>query len=190
MSSKLDRLSKKSAWANEVLKKNKNDMRAMLIDKDNAVPFLKMLEDIAAATGNEIRISVVDLSKMKSQASKNTVVQESDDQSTKDIQKEDQAKKTPQTKNSKPDFSNQLGFSIELSGGYDSLIDFFTKLENMPYFVQAYNFQIIPVTQHQAGVVGAASTPDASGSQPVGAEEESKNIKSMITIGVYTNGSK
>ena len=169
------------------VEKNKNDMSAMLVDKNNAVPFLKTLENIAAATGNEIKISVTDLSKMKSQTAKQPVVQESDPTSTKDLQKEDQAQKTAQPKVSKPDFSNQLGFSIELTGSYGSLVDFFTKLENLSYFAQVYNFQIVPVVRRQ--------TPQTAGggvaqSQPAGTKEDNTSIKSTLTIGVYTNGTK
>ncbi|MCX6766721.1 MAG: hypothetical protein NT170_02990 [Candidatus Moranbacteria bacterium] len=174
------------------VEKNKNDMRVMLVDKDNAVPFLKTLEAIAAETGNEIKISVTDLSKMKSQSAQAPVAQESDASSAKDIQQEDQAQKAAQAKAGKPDFSNQLGFSIELSGKYGSLIDFFTKLENMPYFAQVYNFQIAPVAKSQtvqaAGSEVASTSPPTAG--PAGAEGENKNIKSTLTIGVYTNGTK
>lgn len=174
------------------VEKNKNDMSAMLVNKDDAVPFLKTLEDIAAATGNEIKISVMDLSKMKSQAAQAPVSQESDASSAKDIQQEDQAQKAAQAKNSKPNFSNELGFSIELTGRYGSLVDFFTKLENLPYFAQVYNFQIDPVAKSQtaqAAGSGVASTPSTP-IQPVEAEGDNKNIKSTITIGVYTNGTK
>jgi hypothetical protein len=174
------------------VEKNKNDMGAMLVDKNNAVPFLKMLENIAVETGNEIKISVTDLSKMKSQAVQVPVVQESDASSAKDIQQEDQAQKAAQAKNSKPDFSNQLGFSIELTGRYGSLVDFFTKLENLPYFAQVYNFQIAPVAKSQTAQAAGSGVASTSGvpSQPVGAEGENKNLKSTITIGVYTNGTK
>jgi hypothetical protein len=171
------------------VEKNKNDMSAMLVNKDDAVPFLKTLEAIAAATGNEIKINVTDLSKMKSQAVQAPVAQESDALSAKDIQKEDQKQKTAQSKNNKPNFSNQLGFSIELIGRYGSLVDFFTKLENVPYFVQIYNFQIAPVAKNQTTQTaesGTAPTPGAP-SQPAGGD---KNIKSTITIGVFTNGTK
>jgi hypothetical protein len=174
------------------VEKNKNDMGAMLVDKNNAVPFLKILENIAVETGNEIKISVTDLSKMKSQAVQVPVVQESDASSAKDIQQEDQAQKAAQAKNSKPDFSNQLGFSIELTGRYGSLVDFFTKLENLPYFAQVYNFQIAPVAKSQTAQAAGSGVASTSGvpSQPVGAEGENKNLKSTITIGVYTNGTK
>ena len=163
-------------------------MGAMLVDKNNAVPFLKMLENIAVETGNEIKISVTDLSKMKSQAVQVPVVQESDASSAKDIQQEDQAQKAAQAKNNKPDFSNQLGFSIELTGRYGSLVDFFTKLENLPYFAQVYNFQIAPVVVHQTGS-GSVQNP-VSNDQSAGTEGENKNIKSTLTIGVYTNAAK
>ena len=171
------------------VEKNKNDMSAMLVDKNNAVPFLKMLENIAVETGNEIKINVTDLSKMKSQAAQVPVSQESDASSAKDIQQEDQAQKAAQAKNSKPSFSNQLGFSIELTGRYGSLVDFFTKLENLPYFAQVYNFQIAPVTQKQTTQAADSAAASVPGVQSTGTEEN-KNLKSTITIGVYTNGTK
>jgi hypothetical protein len=170
------------------VEKNKDDMSDMLINKDNAVPFLKTLESVAATTGNEIKINVVDLSKIKSQMQKKTVAQESDAESVKDVQKEDQDQKAAQSQKGKLDFSNQLGFSIELVGRYGSLVDFFTKLENLPYFAQVYNFQITPILVRQARN-GSAQTP-VQGDQLAGAEEEAKNIKSTITIGVYANGAK
>jgi len=174
------------------VEKNKNEMNAMLVDKDDAVPFLKMLENIASATGNTIKISVTDLSKMKSQASQKPVVQESDAESAKDVQKEDQAQKAAQSKTTTPDYSNQLGFSIEITGSYGALVDFFTKLENIPYFARVYNFQIAPVVPNKTNqAVGSGTlSAGAAPSQPDGAEGENKNIKSTITIGVYTNGTK
>lgn len=174
------------------VEKNKQDMFAMLVDKDNAVPFLETLENISAATNNTIKINVADLSKMKLAAAKKPVVQESDAESAQDIQKEDQAQKATQAKNTPLDFSNQLGFSIELTGSYDSLIDFFTKLENLSFFVQVYNFKMSPDVKNKTNqaVVGGAVPVSSAGDQPAGAEEGSNNLKTTITIGVYTNAAK
>lgn len=171
---------------------NQKEMESLLVDKNNAVPFLKTLEDIATATDNSIKISVVDLSKIKSKAVQAPVAQESDATSTKDIQKEDQAQSAAQPKNSTPDFSNQLGFSLEINGKYGSLVDFFTKLGNLPYFVQIYNFQISPVAKSQtASAAGSGATAaQAPGSQSTGTDGEDNQINSVLTIGVYTNGSK
>lgn len=166
---------------------SQKEMSYLLVDKDNAVPFLKTLEKIAEVTGSSIRINVADLAKIKPQTAKKPAVQKSDAESTKDLQKEDQAQKTADFQNVKQDFSNQLGFSLELTGTYSSLVDFLTKLENLPYFVRVYNFQISPITKSQMVVSGMPSTP---GSQPAGTEGENKNIKSILTVGVYTNGTK
>ena len=163
--------------------KNQQEMKALLVEKENAVPFLKTLETIAGATGNSIKISVSDLTKMKTQAPKKTVVQESDNQTTKDIQKEDQAQKTNQAKTSAPDFSNQLGFSIELTGEYGSMVDFLTKLQNLPYLVKVYNFQIAPL-------VAKGQTAPVSENQPADENGQSQSLKSTLIIGVYTNGAK
>jgi cytoskeletal protein RodZ len=159
------------------------EMQAMLVDKENAVPFLKLLEDTAVETGNSIKISVVDLAKMNTQLSKKPSVQASDAESAKDIQKESQTQKAAKSKEKAPDFSNQLGFSVELSGGYGSFLDFLTKVENFPYFVRVYSFQADPIVKSQA--TQAAGT---SSDQLNSADVENKNIKSTITIGVYTNG--
>jgi hypothetical protein len=174
------------------VEKNEQDMSAMLVDKDNAVPFLEMLEQISATTNNAIKINVADLSKMKLMAVKKPVVQESDAESTADIQKEDQAQKTTQAKNTPPDFSNQLGFSIELTGDYNSLIDFFTKLENIPFFAQVYNFKVLPDVKSKTNqtAVGETAPVSSVGNQPVGTEEELNGLKTIITIGVYTNATK
>lgn len=157
------------------------DMRLMLIEKENAVPFLKALEVIAAETGNSIAIGVVDLSKIKSLTQKKPAVSETEIESKKDIQKEEQAKKTTQSAGQKQDFSNQLGFSLEITGRYRNFVDFLTKLENLPYFVRIYSFDMNPAAKNQTG--------QPAGSAPVPPEDE-KNIKSTIIIGVYVNGTK
>jgi len=158
------------------------ELKDMLVDKENAVPFLKLLEDIAIGTGNSIKISVFDLTKMKLQASKKPV-ETSDAESAKDIQKESQAQKAAKAKEKTPDFSNQLGFSVELLGGYGGFLDFLTKLENLPYFVRVYSFQADPVAKGQASQAADASTDQAN---PANAGNQS--IKSTIIIGVYING--
>ncbi|MFH0929886.1 MAG: hypothetical protein V1814_01375 [Candidatus Moraniibacteriota bacterium] len=163
----------------EGIETREKEMKAMLVDKEDAVPFLKLLEDIAIGTGNSIKISVADLAKISALASKKPVVQASDAESTKDLQKESQAQKTAKPKDKAPDFSNQLGFSVELSGGYGAFLDFLTKLENFPYFVRVYNFQTIPIVKSQA--------TQTAGSDVV-ADVENQSVKSTIIIGVYTNG--
>jgi len=169
---------------------SQKEMSALFVDKENAVPFLKTLETVAAATGSLIKIDVADLTKMKSQTAKKPVVQESDAQSAKDVQKEDQTQKTASSQSGKQDFSNQLGFSVELTGKYASLVDFLTKLENLPYFVRVYNFQISPIVKNQTSQAAGSGAAPASGDQPAGSDAGSKNIKTILTIGVYTNGGK
>ncbi|MCX6762257.1 MAG: hypothetical protein NT093_00560 [Candidatus Moranbacteria bacterium] len=167
----------------EGIETREKEMKEMLFDKENAVPFLKLLEATAAGTGNSIKISVTDLSKIKSQTAKKPTVAESDAESTKDLQAESQAQKAAKPKDKAPDFSNQLGFSAELSGGYGSFLDFLTKLENLPYFVRVYSFQINPVVKSQT-----TRAAGVSADQPNAENVEDRNIKSTIIIGVYTNG--
>ena len=162
------------------VEKNQREMGVMLADKEDAVPFLEALEALATETGNSIKISVFDLSKMKSPTVKKPAAAESDAESTKDIQKEAQAQKKADPKSAKQDFSDQMGFSVELTGEYRSLVDFLTKLENVPYFVRVYNFQIKKSTPQSQTQAGQSPPPNA----------ENKNIQTILTIGVYTNGAK
>lgn len=169
------------------------EMQKMLVEKENAVPFLGSLEAIASQTNSSIKINVTDLTKLKPSQKQPVVQESSDTESTKDIQKEDQAKKAAQSSDTKPDFSNQLGFSLELTGKYNSFVDFLTKLENLPYFVRVYSFQVAP-----AGKTQSASQPAGSGvsqsspqsGQPSQSEEANKDVKSTMIIIVYTNGKK
>ncbi|HLM83783.1 MAG TPA: hypothetical protein VK254_01040 [Candidatus Bathyarchaeia archaeon] len=173
------------------MKKSQEEMSSMFVDKNNAVPFLEMLEKVSATTGNSIKISFVDLTKMKSSTAPKPAVRESDETSEKDVQQEDKAKKAAAAQVKKPDFSNQLGFLIELTGEYRSLVDFLTKIENMPYFVRIYNFQTAPLVAKNQAVQSAGGNPAANpGNPPSGSEGESKLIKTNLTIGVYTNGGK
>ncbi|OGI26297.1 MAG: hypothetical protein A3J76_04700 [Candidatus Moranbacteria bacterium RBG_13_45_13] len=167
-------------------------MNAMFVDKENAVPFLATLENIATSTDNLITISVIDLTKLKSQTAKKPVVQDSDEESSEGQKKESQPKKTPASQGNKQDFSNQLGFSVELTGRYGALVDFLTKLENMPYFAKVYSFKIAPTEGKQAGQTGESGAPPASNqeSQIPPPQEENKNLNTTLIIGVYTNGTK
>lgn len=164
------------------VKKDREEMKAMLVGKEDAVPFLKILESIAAETGNTIKISVTDLSKIKPRAAKKPVVQESEAESTKDPQKEEQAPKNTQPQNVKPDFSGQLGFSVEITGNFRSLVDFLTKLENIPYFARVYSFQSALTAKSQA-----LQSAQGGAAQPA---PESKEIKTTLVISIYTDERK
>jgi hypothetical protein len=165
-------------------------MGAMLIDKNDAVPFFKKLEDIAAETNNRIVISVVDFAKMKPLLAKAAVpVQEDDDEDVvKDAPKKAKESASSSADKEKNDYSGQIGFSILVSGRYNSLVDFLTKLENIPYFIKIYNLQIASDERKiMSSAIGSdQSTAPGSTTQ----EEDSNTIKSVLTIGVYTNESK
>jgi hypothetical protein len=175
----------------EDIESNANQMNAMLINKNNAVPFLKVLEKIAGDTNNSIKISVVDISKVVSQTVKKPVVQESDSDSAKTAQEDSQTQSKSPAQTVKQDFSNQLGFSLEVEGSFTSAVDFFTKLENIPYFFQIYNFKILPSESQLSQTAGGGVTQNTNlaGQSSQNIENE-KKIKSVITIGVYTNGTK
>lgn len=167
----------------EGIEMREKEMKAILVDKENAVPFLEALENIAAETGNSVKISVADLAKIKYQTAKKPTVAESDAESAKDLQKETQAQKAAKAKEKVPDFSNQLGFSVELSGGFGNFLDFLTKLENLPYFVRVYSFQADPIAKGQAPQA-AGDSADQGNPGNIG----NQGVKSTIIIGVYING--
>ncbi len=160
-------------------------MESFFVDKDNAVPFLKLLESSAFSTGNNIVISVTDLSKLKLSSSKTTTATSSDDESVNDVKKESAAQKTKKAATKKTDISNQLGFSVKLEGRFGSLVDFLTKLENMPYFVQVYKFDVKP---------GLSKKPVPRSPDQVDQSSENgdtdKDITTDLIIGVYTNATK
>jgi len=162
------------------------EMEAMLVDKENAVPFLKFIEDIANQTGNSVKISVVDLAKIKTAQKKPAVVQETEPESKKDLQKEEQAQKSAPAKEQKPDFSGQLGFSVELTGECRSVLDFFAKFENMPYFARVFSFKLSPAAKTQS--VPAAGSGAENGKPAI--PEGNKKITANIVITAYTNEAK
>jgi len=157
------------------------EIKTMFIDKENAVPLLKLVEDSAYNTGNQIKIDVADLSKIAAQVAKKTPTHDEneDEDLKKSVSKDSQAKKKSSSQSSKPDFSNQLGFSIEIVGDFRSFVDFLTKFENMSYFVKVYNFNIIPVAKDQA-----VKQPENQ------SDEENKNLKATLVVGAYTDGTK
>jgi len=170
------------------VEKSQEKIGAMYANKEDLVPFIRTVENAAALTGNSIKISVVDLAKIKSLAGKdaNTSSQaDEEDEAKASSQKGSQDQKKAAPQNAKPDFSNQLGFSVELAGKYGALIDFLTKLENAPYLIRVYNFQVSPVaktSQPGGGSVGGAPA------LPIG--EGEKNVNTILTISVYTDGGK
>lgn len=164
------------------IENNTNEMKNMLVDKNNAVPFLEALENISSSTGNSIVISVVDLSKAVAQNTKKPVASE-DDSDADSNSKTSPAKKAT-AKSAKPDYSNQLGFSLSINGTFPSLINFLNKIENIPYFIQVYDFKIAPISKNQS-----AKTENSDSSQ----DDQNKlenSLNTMITIGVYSNGTK
>lgn len=154
-------------------------MNSALIAKEDAVSFLKDLENIARETQNSIKISVSDLTKLKPAQKKTAPAASSDDD------EDTKGAKPAQQKMAKieptEDFSGMLGFSLEVTGKYNSFIDFLTKIENMPYFVRVYNLEIIPADEKPASIGMLVETGE-------GQSEEENNISAKMIIMVYTNG--
>lgn len=172
------------------LEEEKNSLNSMLVKKDAALPFLKTLEKIAGDASCQIKIDPADISKIKfeknvSSAPKNQSADELDT-----TQKQEQAK-TSEEKNKKEDDLASLkdypAFSIEVSGQFSAVVDFFEKFENMPYFVRPLIIDISPEEKKSAaaGSGGAlsAGTPASSGDE----NQDEKNVKMTMTFVVYGN---
>ncbi|MFA5871830.1 MAG: hypothetical protein WC858_03820 [Parcubacteria group bacterium] len=166
------------------LETHKNDMEGFYADKNNALPLIKSLEAIAGETGNEITITVADLSKLAS-AQKKTVPKDSDEDAAT-AKKDSAATKDSNTKStaSAQNFKNNLGFNLELSGTYPQLVNFLIKMENLPYFVRIYNYSVDAFIKNKP----SSSSNQSSNSGASGEIPEGKLVKSNILIMVYTNG--
>jgi lipopolysaccharide export LptBFGC system permease protein LptF len=174
------------------LNKNVNNLSAMFVNKDDALPLLKNLENAAAASECKIVIQPADLSKIKFTSTANQPKQTSEEDDTTVKQKNSDASDSP--KSAKPDematLKNYPAFSIQVTGTYASTIDYMSKMENLPYFIRPLTIDMAPEdiskrTGNTAGS-GTLATPANPGQQqPVQNELGSKNVTMTIIIVVY-----
>ena len=170
----------------------KGEMEKMLIGKDDAVPLLRSLEEMAAKTSNVIKIEAADLSKLKtSQKSSNDL---DEDAATKKMTREEQVAADVAAEKAKQEGSGKikdsLGFTIELSGTFPAAVDFIDGMENLPYFINVYNMDIATLAKEKklvesGGVLAAGSPSSDSGSPP-----ENKNVKTTMLIIVSVSNGK
>lgn len=179
----------------EDLNKNTANLSAMFVDKNDSLSLLKNLENAAAASECEIAIQPTDLLKIKfaSQVNQPKKVSEEDATATAG-QKSGDASDKPQK--AKPDematLKNYPAFSVQVNGPYNSIVDFLSKMENLPYFIRSLIINAAPEdaskqTSSSAGS-GTLAAPTIPGQQlPAQKNEGSKNITMTIIIVVYGN---
>ncbi len=173
------------------IQSRQKEIEATLVNKNNAVPVLRSLEDIAGESNSEIKISVADLTKLKADQAKNQEKEDEEEAVKKDEKTAKFGEKSGEGKTDPlAELRNQLGLSLEITATFPSFEDFLYKMENLPYFIQVYTMEILPTADKNkdqpAG--SAVKSPDQSG----GTNNDSKErlIKATMLIIVYTNDQK
>lgn len=172
------------------LEMRKSSLDSMLIKKDEAVPFLRILEKIAGEASCSIKIEPTDISKIKFEKTAPST-QKNQDEDELDALKKENKEQASGEKNKKEDelasLKNYPAFSIEATGHFSSIIDFFDKLENIPFFVRPLIIDVNNDKKSNTGTVGqgALATGTSTPSEPQ--ERDEKDIKMTITFVVYGN---
>ncbi|MDD5489313.1 MAG: hypothetical protein PHP25_01345, partial [Candidatus Moranbacteria bacterium] len=167
------------------LEEEKNNLNAMLVKKDAALPFLRTLEKVAGDAFCQIKIEPADISKIKFE--KKAAVA-SKDQNTDELdttKSQDQAK-TAAEKDKKTDDLAPLkdfpAFSIEVTGRFAALVDFFEKFENMPYFVRPL---IVDISPEKKKIMASGSAGAISAEKQASQESENQNEKNVIMTMIF-----
>lgn len=175
----------------EDIESNKSKMDKMLINKDDVVPFIRSLEEIADNTSNSIKIEAADLSKLKIGETKAAAKSDEEDAAIPKTKEEQVAASQAAEKKKQDSAGNikkNIGFSIELTGTFPAAINFLDKMENLPYFILIYNMNLAEANKSKPPVAAGGGVLSA-GSPTVSPEAlpESKNIKMTMLIIVNTN---
>lgn len=149
---KKDRLVKLGSEIADI-QKNTDELKAMFLGKDAALPLLKSLEAAAEQSSCEISIEPADISKIKfataSPSQKNETDTTNDDLTTQKSQTASNAKPAQKPDELAP-LKNYPAFSLTITGSYSSTVDFLNSMENLPYFVRPLKIDVIPGGKKQA----------------------------------------
>lgn len=170
------------------LEEERNSLDSMLIKKDASLPFLRALEKVAGDASCLIKIEPADISKIKFEKKVSSAPKKQDEDELDAAKKQDQ-KPAPEEKSKKEDdlapLKDYPAFSVEVTGRFSSVVDFFEKFENMPYFVQPL---IIDISLEGKKSAAAGSAGVLSTGAPASSENENpdeKNIKMTMTFVIY-----
>ena len=149
---------------------------------------MRALEEAAANASCQIKVEPADISKIKfeKKAAGATKKPETDDLDT--AQKDDQ-EKVPGEKNKKEDELASLkdypAFSVEITGRFASIVDFFEKFENMPYFIRPLVVDISSGERNSSTAVSAGALSAGNQISPENENSDEKNIKMKMTFVIY-----
>jgi hypothetical protein len=164
------------------LEKEKNSLEEMLAKKDASLPFLRILEKVAGDSACLIKIEPAEISKIKFEKKVSGAPKKENDDEADAAKKQDQGQ-IPAEKNKKEDdlapLKDYPAFSVEVSGHFSSVVDFFEKLENMPYFVRPL---IVDISLEEEKGAPAGTPVFLENEIPDG-----KNVKMKIVFVVYGN---
>lgn len=170
------------------LEVQKDNLDSMFVNKDEVVSFLRSLEKVAGDASCRIKIETANISKIKFEKKVSSAPKKEDDDEIETTKKQDQTKISNE-KNKKEDDLASLkdypAFSVEITGHFSSIVDFFEKFENMPYFIQPLIIDISSGGQKStiadAGILPARVSNSSEDENP-----NEKDVKVIITFVVFT----
>lgn len=170
------------------LEDEKNSLDSMFVKKDMAVPFLRALEKIAGDTFCRITTEPADLNKIKFEKKSSAASKKEEEDDSDEDKEQDQAKNSEE-KNKKEDELAPLkvfpAFSVEVSGHFASVVDFFEKVENMSYFVHPLIVDISLDEKKNAMAINTGAASAGTPASPEGENWDEKNIRMKMTFVVY-----
>lgn len=179
------------------IEEQKKEMEAVFLPKNEAVPFLRALEQAAGVSSCQIKVEAADLSKVKFSQQKTSAktVDETDEEETTSKTTSNSGDKGQPSETAKADEIAKLkihpSFNIEVSGSFPSTMNFLEKMENLSYFVRVLTLDISEEKKNnQSGSsnVGTLSLGSQAGSS--GPESPGKTVKMSLLVIIYSNEKK
>ena len=132
----------------------------MLIKKDMAVPFLRALEKIASDASCRITIEPADINKIKFEKKSSSASKNQDEDvfgQEKNKIKKKLLKKKIKKRTIWPRLRIFLLFQLKSPAVFPPMVDFFEKLENMPYFIHPLTVDI-SLAEKKSAVAGSTGS--------------------------------
>lgn len=181
------------------LEEKNSELHAIYIKKEEVLPFLKILESIAADTNCTIAVNPVDISKIKFEKAKKTEKPAPEKVEEKEAQEDEQEEdKTAGEKQSQPaekkddlaELKKHPAFTIDAIGSFPAIVAFLNKMENIPYFARvlilnAAAYDAKEKKQVGGGSLATAGAGQAVSEQPVSPVIGEKNVKMTLTVVIY-----
>jgi len=160
----------------------KDTLNSMLLDKNDAVSLIEQLETIAQQSQVDVKISVQDSADTAKSAAPVIGVPVNTD--------------TPATIEDSLPNKNYLKFTLAMTGSYSNMVNFMSKIENMPYYGDIISLDIQHVDKQQTQAPAISSTtlnpfvagapakaPGAASQEP--ATQDDNTITGSIVVAFY-----